>query len=549
MVCYHQSECGVDFALLKPEIETLLDEGIALEEGDKKQALEDKKAETLKITEEKIKAFNFWESVEIPEISIKKSSESGEMKNHIPQKFELKLPDKTIFKPYKLASPFLQTHKLKELKLPEIPEIEVSYSKMPAQPKFWHFNPVAFVEHMRRTSGTFTVIFPFDIKPQNDKDNSTYNGKEWYATAETNGITFGADRTHKGVARKHAGRDLYASWGTPIRAMADGEVIEVTYWSSLKVGAVAIAHKTSDGRSFICRYCEVDYNSIAVKVGDKNIKQGDIIARVGFLKYSDHGNMPPTQSPRGIRTNMLHFELYSNGNDYANIGVNEKTSINIYARKRTDVADPLEILQEAYNNSFVKSEPEEPTRVDIKDLRTSDKGIEFIKLYEGTHKSGSKHVKYDDSLDPKKAKATIGYGHLIANTNKAGVTYSNSNEIKNGITKSEFMSGIDDARATQLLRQDLITAENGVKKHIKVPLSQNEFDALVSLSFNSGADRLGQKKGGGDTQIKILINKGDYCNGIDEIADITNGLTAGLVKRRQAEMTIFKSNYYATKIP
>ncbi len=150
MVCYHQSECGVDFALLKPEIETLLDEGIAIEEGDKKQFLEDKKAETLKITEDKIKAFNFWESVEIPEISFKESNQFSEIKNLIPQKFELKLPDATIFKPYKSVSPFLQTHKLEVLELPEIPEIEVSYSKMPAQPKFWHFNPVAFVEQMRR---------------------------------------------------------------------------------------------------------------------------------------------------------------------------------------------------------------------------------------------------------------------------------------------------------------------------------------------------------------------------------------------------------------
>ncbi len=150
MVCYHQSEWGVDFALLKPEIETLLDEGIALEEGDKKQFLEDKKAETLKITEDKIKAFNFWESVEIPEISFKESNQFSEIKNLIPQKFELKLPDATIFKPYKSVSPFLQTHKLEVLELPEIPEIEVSYSKMPAQPKFWHFNPVAFVEQMRR---------------------------------------------------------------------------------------------------------------------------------------------------------------------------------------------------------------------------------------------------------------------------------------------------------------------------------------------------------------------------------------------------------------
>ena len=397
---------------------------------------------------------------------------------------------------------------------------------------------------MMRLGTNYDVIFPLDIKPQNDKNNSTYNGKEWYKTND-NGVSYGASRKN---VRKHAGRDLYASWGMPIRAMADGVVIEVTYWNSLKVGAISIAHTTTSGRKFIARYCEVDYNSIKVKVGDKNVKQGDIIARVGFLKDPSEGNMPPDQRPRYIRTNMLHFEFYSDGTNLtkpANVAI----SVNPYTRNRSDLTDPLEILPEAYKNSFEKAQPEKPNRVDIQNLRTSDKGVEFIKLYEGTHKSGSKHVRYDDSKNPDEAKATIGYGHLIANTNIDNTVYSSETELKNGISKSEFENGINEARANELLRQDLIKAENGVKRHIKVPLSQNEFDALVSLSFNSGADRLGQRKGGGDTQIKTLINKGEYYNGIDEIADITNGNTAGLVKRRQSEMTIFKSNYYATKIP
>ncbi|WP_162150100.1 glycoside hydrolase family protein [Saccharicrinis fermentans] len=404
---------------------------------------------------------------------------------------------------------------------------------------------MAFVKQMMRLGTNYDVIFPLDIKPQNDKNNSTYNGKEWYASAESNGTTFGASRD-KG-ARKHAGRDLYASWGTPIRAMADGEVIEMTRNWFNNVGVISIAHKTTSGRKFICRYGEVDGSSIAFKKGQK-VMQGDFIARIGFLKYpGKNKDMPPIQSPRGLRTNMLHFEFYSNGETHADIGVN--LSSNIYRRKRTDLTDPLEILKEAYENSFEKAQPEKPNRVDIQNLRTSDKGIEFIKLFEGTHKSGGKHVVYDDHPKKEKAKATIGYGHLVSNTHKDGVTYLNNNELKNGISKTEYNNGIDENRADELLRQDLVTAENGVKRHIKVPLSQNEFDALVSLSFNSGADRLGQKKGGGDTQIKTLINKGEYYNGIDEIADITNGNTAGLVKRRQAEMTIFKSNYYAIKIP
>jgi len=229
---------------------------------------------------------------------------------------------------------------------------------------------------------------------------------------------------------------------------------------------------------------------------------------------------------------------------------NAAVSVNEYTRSRTDLTDPLEILQEAYDNTFVREKPLQPPRVDIQNLTTSNAGVEFIKLFEGKRMSGTKHIAYDDSEKPATAKATIGYGHLVANASLSEVQKPNSSISLIGVTKSEVLDGIDETRATELLRSDLVTAENGVKRHINVPLSQNEFDALVSLSFNAGADCLGVKGvNDGDTRVKILINLKDYYNGIDEIADITNGGNHGLIKRRQAEMTIFKSNYYATKIP
>ncbi len=539
MVCYHQSEWGIDFGSLKSEVEILLDEGIELEEDEvEKQCLIDEKNIILSTVEKKIEAFNFWGEVnKYPEMTLKKLNSNEKLFKQAPLEFKLN----NIIKPAASVFPLLKVEKLPELDLPEIPELEINWKEIPPQPKFWHFNPIAFVEQMRRMAPVFEVIFPFEIIPQNDKNNSTYKGKEWYKTTD-NGVSFGASR--KG-GRKHAGIDLYASWGTPIRAMADGEVIDVTYWNTIKVGAIAILHKTTSGRKFVCRYCEVDYNSILVKVGDKNVKQGDVIARVGFLKYSSNSNMPPIQQPKSLRTNMLHFEFYSDGADRTVPG-NVDVNVNIYTRNRSDLTNPIEILQEAYNNSFKKSQPQPPNRIDIQNLRTSEKGIEFIKLYESTKKSGSTFVKHNDSEN----YATIGFGHLIEKTPFKDVTYSSSTELKNGISKSEFNNGIDEVRAMELLRQDLITAENGVKKHIKVPLSQNEFDALVSLSYNCGANFLGV--GGinqGDTQVKILINRGDYYIGIDEIADVTNNLTPGLVKRRQCELTIFKCNYYATKKP
>ncbi|WP_394368412.1 glycoside hydrolase family protein [Kaistella gelatinilytica] len=80
---------------------------------------------------------------------------------------------------------------------------------------------------------------------------------------------------------------------------------------------------------------------------------------------------------------------------------------------------------------------------------------------------------------------------------------------------------------------------------ITVNLYQYEFSALVSLTFNTGVKFLsigGAKKG--DTKIKLKINNKDYEGGADEMADVTNGGTVGLIKRRKAEINMFKTNTY-----
>ena len=45
-------------------------------------------------------------------------------------------------------------------------------------------------------------------------------------------------------------------------------------------------------------------------------------------------------------------------------------------------------------------------------------------------------------------------------------------------------------QALNYLKQDLITFENAITNYVKVPLNQNQFDALVSFSFNCGSGAL-----------------------------------------------------------
>lgn len=92
--------------------------------------------------------------------------------------------------------------------------------------------------------------------------------------------------------------------------------------------------------------------------------------------------------------------------------------------------------------------------------------------------------------------------------------------------------------AEQLLKKDLERFEKGVSEIVKVPLTQNQFDALVSFSFNLG---LGNLKS--STLLKKL-NASDYVGASKEFTrwDKAGGkVLAGLTRRREAEKALFLS--------
>lgn len=66
---------------------------------------------------------------------------------------------------------------------------------------------------------------------------------------------------------------------------------------------------------------------------------------------------------------------------------------------------------------------------------------------------------------------TIGYGHLVRETER-------------------YEQIITEAEAEDLLRRDVHAAENAVLRLIDVPLTDSQFDALVSFTFNLGAGAL-----------------------------------------------------------
>ena len=108
---------------------------------------------------------------------------------------------------------------------------------------------------------------------------------------------------------------------------------------------------------------------------------------------------------------------------------------------------------------------------------------------------------------------TIGYGH--------------TSNVYEGQTITEH-------DAEELLRKDLMWFEQEVCRLIKVPLTQHEFDAIVSFTFNCGSGALS------DSTFRRRINAGEdkaTCFR-EEFPKWTNSGLPGLVRRRDAEVEL-----------
>jgi lysozyme len=142
-------------------------------------------------------------------------------------------------------------------------------------------------------------------------------------------------------------------------------------------------------------------------------------------------------------------------------------------------------------------------------MKMSDKGLEFLQDIEGCS-----YTAYKDTG----GVLTIGVGHT-------------GPEVVEGLR-------IDDLQVLAWLKDDTQEAEDAINEIVKVPLTQNQFDALVSFVFNVGVDAF--KK---STMLRLL-NGGDYTGAMNQFKrwNMDNGrVIAGLTKRRTLEASLFES--------
>jgi GH24 family phage-related lysozyme (muramidase) len=150
-------------------------------------------------------------------------------------------------------------------------------------------------------------------------------------------------------------------------------------------------------------------------------------------------------------------------------------------------------------------------------LHASDECFSIIIADEG--------YQADLNNDPD-GNCEIGYGHLV-----------HLGPIDGRPSEARFAVGISADQAIDLLREDVHQdGELPVYGLVKVILTQAQFDALVSFTYNEGAERLK------DSTLLRKLNAGDRAAVPAEFAKWVYGegkKLAGLVKRRAQEAALF----------
>lgn len=155
-------------------------------------------------------------------------------------------------------------------------------------------------------------------------------------------------------------------------------------------------------------------------------------------------------------------------------------------------------------------------------MKTSDRGRKFIESFEGLILQA--YDDYNDRIlrrgEKPRGVLTIGYGH----TRAAGPP-----NVYVGMEISK-------EQADEIASSDLHSVENEVLHLVKVPLRQNQFDALVSFHFNTGA--LAHP----NNSVLSFLNRGDYATAARKMMLYNHAggrVVEGLTRRRTAEVAMF----------
>lgn len=163
-------------------------------------------------------------------------------------------------------------------------------------------------------------------------------------------------------------------------------------------------------------------------------------------------------------------------------------------------------------------------------MNFSVNGLKFIGEAEG-----SSSTVYPDSG----GAPTIGIGHLLTKGEKASgkIVIKSLNGMSPEVVK--YSSGLTNDQISRLLLSDLVVVEEKMKL-VRVPLTQYQYDTLVSFTFNVGNDAFENS-----TLLKRL-NLKEYKAIPEQLMRWVhdNGKeVSGLINRRKLEVSLWNNSW------
>ena len=235
----------------------------------------------------------------------------------------------------------------------------------------------------------------------------------------------------------------------------------------------------------------------------------------GYCIYTSNHQYDQGVTNDSISTKLiiqsLHWLSIQKGElSYQHVSLGDKDTLDLlYNFKLSE--NNSKIWKYAQNNSY--------------DINNKTYMQNFIKNKEGLRltayddKQPNKVLKEGDTI---KGTLTIGYGHT-------GKVDNSALTIGTTITKE---------KAESLLDEDIQRAQNIVKNKVKVPLTQNQFDALTSLAYNCPSALKSEES----STLLRKLNCGDYEGAAEQFEVwVKSGgqVLQGLVERRKAEKELF----------
>jgi len=238
---------------------------------------------------------------------------------------------------------------------------------------------------------------------------------------------------------------------------------------------------------------------------------------LGGMKIGQAFRVDDAIIPRRYRGNIAFLITGVSHSVKSNRWVTDiKTQMIVINQPKTTVTKKQEVYTPPQIETPFTSSPNPSQRRPIQGLTTSPVGVNLIKSYEG--------LELNAYRDPGSGNQPISIGY--------GTTRINGQPIYLGTT-------ITPAQAESYLKSDIKRFEDYVKTYVKVDVTQQEFDALVSFTYNLGPGNLQS------STLRKKINAKDYLAAADQFLAWNKAggkVLPGLTKRRAREKQLFLTN-------